>query len=65
LSFLLEGAHSFTVVRSLRLLRVFRILKLTEYIGEAAVLRVALQESIRKIIIFLLQCSPSSSLSAR
>jgi voltage-gated potassium channel len=53
LSFLLGRAHSFTVVRSLRLLRVFRILKLTEYIGEAAVLRVALQESIRKIIVFL------------
>ena len=34
--------HSFTVVRSLRLLRVFRILKLTEYTGEAAVLQVAL-----------------------
>ncbi|MGC1296227.1 MAG: ion transporter, partial [Alloacidobacterium sp.] len=53
LSFLLGRAHSFTVVRSLRLLRVFRILKLTEYIGEAAVLRVALQESIRKIVVFL------------
>jgi len=53
LSFLLGGPHSFTVVRSLRLLRVFRILKLTEYSGEAAVLRVALQESIRKIIVFL------------
>jgi voltage-gated potassium channel len=53
LSFLLGGAHSFTVVRSLRLLRIFRILKLTEYMGEAAVLRVALQESVRKIIVFL------------
>jgi len=48
-----SAAHSFTVVRSLRLLRVFRILKLTEYIGEAAVLRVALQESVRKIAVFL------------
>jgi len=53
LSFLLGGTRSFTVVRSLRLLRVFRILKLTEYIGEAAVLRVALQESVRKIVVFL------------
>lgn len=53
LSFLLGATHSFTVVRSLRLLRVFRILKLTEYIGEAAVLRVALQESVRKIVVFL------------
>jgi len=53
LSLLFAAAHSFAVVRSLRLLRVFRILKLTEYIGEATVLRVALQESIRKIVIFL------------
>jgi voltage-gated potassium channel len=53
LSFLFAVGHSFTVVRSLRLLRVFRILKLTEYIGEAAVLRLALKESMRKITIFL------------
>jgi voltage-gated potassium channel len=53
LSFVFGVAHSFTVVRSLRLLRVFRILKLTQYIGEATVLRVALQESLRKIIVFL------------
>lgn len=54
LSLLFAVAHSYTVVRSLRLLRVFRILKLTEYVGEATVLRIALQESIRKIIVFLL-----------
>jgi len=53
LSFFFSMTRSFAVVRSLRLLRVFRILKLTEYIGEAAVLRVALQESARKIIVFL------------
>ena len=53
LSLLFGVTHSFTVVRSLRMLRVFRILKLTEYIGEATVLRAALQESIRKIVVFL------------
>jgi voltage-gated potassium channel len=53
LSLLFVVTHSFSVVRSLRMLRVFRILKLTEYIGEAAVLRAALRESVRKIIIFL------------
>lgn len=53
LSLFFSVAHSFTVVRSLRLLRVFRILKLSEYVGEATVLRIALQESIRKIIVFL------------
>jgi voltage-gated potassium channel len=53
LSVLFGFAHSFTVVRSLRLLRVFRILKLSEYLGEAAALGVALRESARKIIVFL------------
>ena len=53
LSLLFVTAHSYAVVRSLRLLRIFRILKMTEYIGEATVLRVALQESLRKIIVFL------------
>jgi voltage-gated potassium channel len=46
--------HSFTVVRSLRLLRVFRIFKLTEYVGEATALQVAIKASIHKIIVFLL-----------
>lgn len=45
--------HSFAVFRSLRLLRVFRILKLTQFIGEAAALRIAVAASMRKIIVFL------------
>jgi len=53
LSSLFAVEHSFTVVRSLRLLRVFRILKLTEYVGEATHMRVAIQASIRKITVFL------------
>ncbi len=53
LSLLFVVEHSFTVVRSLRLLRVFRILKLSEYLGEAAVLGVAIRESARKITVFL------------
>jgi voltage-gated potassium channel len=53
LSVLFATQHAFAVVRSLRLLRVFRILKLTEYLGEAVALRVALQASIRKITVFL------------
>lgn len=53
LSLIFGVAHSFTVVRSLRLLRIFRILKMTEYIGEAAILQIALRESLRKITIFL------------
>lgn len=46
-------SHSFAVLRALRLLRVFRILKLTQFIGEAAALRIALAASMRKIIVFL------------
>ena len=53
LSLLFGVAHAFTVVRSLRLLRIFRILKLTEYMGEAATMRIALVESLRKITVFL------------
>ena len=40
-------------IRALRLLRMFRVLKLGRYIKEAAVLVRALQLSIRKIIVFL------------
>jgi voltage-gated potassium channel len=53
LSILFAVEHSFAVVRSLRLLRVFRILKLAEYVGEATHLQIALQASVRKIIVFL------------
>jgi voltage-gated potassium channel len=53
LSVFFSLTHSFTVVRALRLVRVFRILKLTEYTGEATVLQVALRQSARKIVVFL------------
>jgi len=53
LSILFGAAHSFSVVRSLRLLRIFRILKLSEYLGEATTMRIALMESLRKIVVFL------------
>jgi voltage-gated potassium channel len=53
LSFFFAGAQSLIVIRSLRLLRVFRVLKLTHYLGEAQVLLVALRASRRKITVFL------------
>jgi voltage-gated potassium channel len=53
LSFLFGLTPSLSVVRSLRLLRVFRILKLTQFVGEAAALRAAVVASARKIIVFL------------
>jgi voltage-gated potassium channel len=46
--------RSFSVFRSLRLLRVLRILKPTQFVGEAAVLRIAVVASTRKIVVFLL-----------
>jgi voltage-gated potassium channel len=45
--------HALIDVRVLRLLRVFRILKLTEYIAEFQFLVTALRNSRRKIAVFL------------
>jgi voltage-gated potassium channel len=53
LSVIFGGAHLFSVIRLLRLLRIFRIFDLTDYLGEAAVMRIALTESFRKIVVFL------------
>ena len=53
LGLFIAGAHSLIVIRALRLLRVFRVLKLAHFVGEARTLRLALRESTRKIIIFL------------
>ncbi|MEJ6980233.1 ion transporter [Pedobacter sp. P351] len=41
------------VIRAMRLLRVFRILKLTRYLNEGDVLKLALKASMYKIIVFL------------
>ena len=53
LSLFLFGSQYLIVVRSLRLLRIFRILKLARFLGEASVLRRALRASTPKIIVFL------------
>ncbi|HUG80925.1 MAG TPA: ion transporter [Bryobacterales bacterium] len=53
LSFFIAGTQSLLVIRALRLLRVFRVLKLTQYLGEAQVLMAALRASRPKIIVFL------------
>ena len=52
ISLLLPGSHYLTTVRVLRLMRMFRVLKMAEYIGEAGVLMNALSASRRKILIF-------------
>ncbi len=53
ISVIVPGAQALAVVRVLRILRVFRILKLVQYVQEASVLRQALRNSRRKILVFL------------
>ena len=53
LSLFILGAHSLVVIRALRLLRVFRILKLTRFIGESANFGKALKQSRAKIAVFI------------
>lgn len=53
LSYFVLGSQSLVAFRALRLLRVFRILKLTRYIGESTNLMRALKASRAKISVFL------------
>jgi len=53
LTLLVPGAQVLLDVRILRLLRIFRILKLAAYVGEYRALGIALAASRRKILIFL------------
>lgn len=50
---LFHGTHQFAIVRSLRLLRAFRIFKLGHMLSEAKVLRQAVWQSRAKIAVFL------------
>lgn len=50
---LFPGAQAMLAIRILRLLRVFRILKLSAYMDEAEVMMAALHKSSRKIMVFL------------
>ncbi len=54
LSIFFAGAQSLLVFRALRLMRIFRIFKLTHFLSEMRFLGVALKGSIRKISIFML-----------
>jgi voltage-gated potassium channel len=53
ISLFMPGTQSLLVIRGLRLLRVFRILKLAQFVGEANLLSQALWASRRKIIVFI------------
>jgi len=50
---LFPGAQPMLAIRILRLLRVFRILKLSAYMDEAEIMLTALSKSTRKIMVFL------------
>lgn len=52
-SVLLPGAQAMSVIRALRILRVFRVLKLGAYVRESEALLRALSASRRKIKVFL------------
>jgi voltage-gated potassium channel len=53
LSVLFAGSQSLLVIRALRLVRVFRVFKLTHYSSEALALMRALHETRRRITVFL------------
>ena len=53
LSVMIPGSQSFAVIRSLRLLRVFRIFKLGHFLSEASALRRAVWQARGKIVVFL------------
>ncbi len=53
LSLVVTGTQSLAVIRALRLLRIFRVLKLGHYVGAERLLKTAIRASARKIIVFL------------
>ncbi len=52
-SFLIAGTPALIVFRTMRLLRIFRILKLVRYLSEANKLIIALKASMPKITVFI------------
>lgn len=53
LGLIVPGGERLLVVRAFRLLRIFRVLKLTRYLSEANNLRLAIMTSWRKIAVFI------------
>ncbi len=54
LSMIVVGSQSLAVLRAIRLLRVFRILKLAQFVSESLVLAQALKKSRHKILVFFM-----------
>lgn len=57
IALLLPNAQYLLIVRVIRMLRIFRVLKLTPYLSQANFLLVALRGSRQKIVVFLLSVS--------
>ncbi len=53
ISLLVTGSQYLLVIRALRILRIFRVLKLSRYVGEADLLWSTLVRTRRKILIFV------------
>lgn len=53
LTLFISGASGFVVIRAIRLLRIFRILKLNRHVSESALITTALKASKAKILVFL------------
>lgn len=53
LTFFFAGAQSLIIIRAIRLLRVYRVLKLARYLGEANILMRALAAGKYKVTVFL------------
>lgn len=58
LALFISGSHSFAVIRAIRLLRVFRVLKLAHFVSQQEVLSHALKESRAKIMVFIIALLP-------
>ena len=54
LSIFIAGTHALSIIRTIRLVRVFRILKLTQFIGGANQLGNSLYQSRHKISVFMI-----------
>lgn len=52
LGLFMTGSHYLQIIRTVRLMRVFRILGLSSYVGQASILGDALKASRQKIIVF-------------
>lgn len=53
LTLVIPGGQALLTIRALRLLRVFRVLKLANYVSEAGVLTTALRANRQKITVFI------------